>query len=627
MADNQTVYIEFKGDVSGLQSALKQVEGSFKAVDKQLKETNADTKTMSATMVAAGGVMANVFTKLAGEALKFGKEFITAYVDVGKEVRSLQRVLGGSAEEMSRLRFAAEEVGVGTDTLVRGMRILSTHLSANDKQAKQLGITYRDTNGQLLPSTEIIARVSDRFSTMRPGLERTNLAVKAFGRSATEMLPLLSLGGEKIRELGAEADKLGLTMSGKDLQAVKEYSMNQRHLKAAIQGVQLTIGRELVPMLTKAMQYVIDNVIPNFKAMADGLVGKGGVSESLSGSAKTFYTWGSYLRGVITVIKDFRTQLLIIGGVLTTMWAVNKVTAAVGAIVAIISTLTAAWTGVTAAATAAAVAEDVASGGTLTVVQAAAGAAALAGVGALIYKVTQKVKEQAAQFDVPTGTPQAISGGGAPDLTAPNLDVPKLTTGGTKTKGKSRYEKEKAKLDALMEGLNTYKSNLAVSLSNASSDQARLTLERSGLNQIKNMIELLRAEEKKTRGTKAHHLALQDLNKALMEQARLQNMVANTTDKIAAAHAKAAEKAKKQAEETARMNREIARLNSSFTANNSWLAAQTRASGPQRENFGGFIEVPVVIDGQTVFRATQKYSLLNNRRNVANGLTTSGSLI
>lgn len=77
--------------------------------------------------------------------------------------------------------------------------------------------------------------------------------------------------------------------------------------------------------------------------------------------------------------------------------------------------------------------------------------------------------------------------------------------------------------------------------------------------------------------------------------------------------------------EAERAARAIDNLTNSYARNNSYLASMSRVSGSDRMDT--YIEVPVMIDGQVVFRTTQKYSLLNNRRNVTNGLATSGSVL
>jgi F0F1-type ATP synthase membrane subunit b/b' len=127
-------------------------------------------------------------------------------------------------------------------------------------------------------------------------------------------------------------------------------------------------------------------------------------------------------------------------------------------------------------------------------------------------------------------------------------------------------------------------------------------------------------EERKTRGTKAHHQAMLTLNKAIREQTSLQK----EANKVMA---EAAKNSHETAKATADVNRQQAMLNTTMTASNSWLAAQVRTAGVTAAQQNSFIEVPVIIDGQTLFRVVQKHSLVNNRRNVSNGLARSGSTI
>jgi hypothetical protein len=220
-SDVPPVYIEFKGNIEGIQNSLKQIEDHLAKFKGKTKEAGNAGKEMSAKMVCAGAVMANVFQKVAHEIFKFAKETVSKFGEVAGEVRKLQRVIGGTAEDVSRLRFAGHELGVGNDQLIMGFKMLSTHLAKNDEAAKQLGITYRDHNGNLLPMTQIMSNLSDRFSNMEPGVNRTALAVAAFGRSGLNMLPILAKGKEGLNELYTESDKLGLTMSGKDLDSQK----------------------------------------------------------------------------------------------------------------------------------------------------------------------------------------------------------------------------------------------------------------------------------------------------------------------------------------------------------------------------------------------------------------------
>ena len=624
MADVPPIMLEVQANVKNLEVGIKTAIEKLTSLEAHTNSAGNATKELSAKTIAAGTVMGQTFMQLGEKALSFAKDTLTAFTTVGNETRSMQRVLGGSAEEMSRLRFVAEEVGVSSDTLVRGFRILSGHLAKNDTQAKSLGISYRDVNGAILPTSQLLMNLSDRFAAMPPGLERTALAVKAFGRGATEMLPLLSLGSARIAELSATADKLGLTLSGADLAAVKEYSLKQKELHAAIQGVQLTIGRELMPQMTELVKYTTDTIIPRIKDFVDGLTGKGGLSDSLSGSALAAYNWGQSIRGIIGYVISFHRELEITAAVMVTMWAVNKVAAAINTIIVLYKGLVVALNLVKAAAITTGIAEAFAANPLLGV-----GAAAL--IGGIMYEAQKYIDSH--QSALPNGVYVAAQGGPeavyhtAPEALPLDSQPPKTTTSTTKTKKLTAKQRAAAllaqyaaEIKALSGQRGTIDAQFALAESSATTSQDKLSAALPFLEQAKALVAAAQAEEKKTLKTKAHAAAVVALNAAIAEQAKIQKEVTNQLANIADETAKAAAA-------QAKLNEEIAKANSSFTAANSWLASQTRQAGPQSSNFGGFIEVPVVIDGQVVFRATQRYSLLNNRRNVANGLATSNSLI
>lgn len=183
-----------------------------------------------------------------------------------------------------------------------------------------------------------------------------------------------------------------------------------------------------------------------------------------------------------------------------------------------------------------------------------------------------------------------------------------------------------AKAAAAAQNMTNLSAKLTLDLAIETDPSKELELLKSYRDQARTVYLAAVAQEVATRNTSAHQAAQDALNSATTDYASAIDSVANAQAALSDATANAAKNTSNLANQLSRTNAELARM-SSLSANNSWLAAQTRSAGPQRENFGGFVEVPVMIDGQVVFRTTQKYSLLNNRRNVANGLKTSGSLL
>lgn len=240
---------------------------------------------------AAFGVIAGAgLTAVIGKVQHFAKESINAYREVGGETLRLQRYIGGTAEQASRLRFAAEESGVGIDDLTKGFGKFSKFVvSANDQVSKfsdaqakakedgkkfngamganaaalqKLGIQVRDAKGNLLPMTSILPDVADKFKEMAAGPEKTALAMQLFGKGGMALLPFLNKGAEGIKELEHESDKLGNTLSKKDLDAIKKNTMAKRQWHAAVQGLQIQMGRYLYPALTQFATVMVTTIIP-----------------------------------------------------------------------------------------------------------------------------------------------------------------------------------------------------------------------------------------------------------------------------------------------------------------------------------------------------------------------------
>lgn len=209
------------------------------------------------------GPLAGAFS--AAAVVKFGKDSVASFENTAKSAGSLQRQIGGSVEDASRLGHALRMSGIDANTAGVGMRNLSKHLAANDKSAKALGISFRDTQGKVKPMNELLPKIAEKFKSMPAGAEKTALAMKLFGRNGLSMLPFLNKGAAGIKALAAESDKMGTTIGGKDLEAVKNITIQKRKMGEAVKGLQITIGKALYPIITKITEYFTSRFIPAFE--------------------------------------------------------------------------------------------------------------------------------------------------------------------------------------------------------------------------------------------------------------------------------------------------------------------------------------------------------------------------
>ena len=629
------IYIEFKGNAKQLQDTLRVVKGDLTHLNKSTDETGKHVKGMSAMTVAAGAVMADVFKHVAKEVYKFGKESLNAFSDTGKEVRQLQRVIGGTAEDASRLRFAGDELGVSVQNLGMGLKTLAGHLDNNDDKIKRMGISYRDSKGDLLPTKDVLASLADRFKSMPDGLQKSALAVDLFGKSGLKMIPILNQGRDGLKEFYNQSDKLGVTMSGKDLKATKDFTLAQKELHEAIKGAQITIGRNFIGAMTKLVNYIRINVVPWLQSFANGLSGKRGVNDGLNTATTFAHNLGAMLRNTIKFVVTYKNQLMLVAAALFTIWSAVKIvsgltmvvtaisaitaawTAVAGAasvatvaetanmvtvagttfpMVASITAITAAWEGVTVAATAAAVAEDVASAGTLLPAQLIAGTAAVAAVGGAMYLAYRKLKSK------------------LPTFVAPEVKVPEMpelkewkppASTGSGNKGSGAAAPDKTLFQQFKEESQKMK--------------ARITLLKLGAS--KGLVDAVMGAND---WSSEFQKLLTGGRSAVAEMQNLYNHTADGITEVANAHKALADAAKKSASATAKANKEQQALNNTMLNSQSWLAAHT--AGSLQSNVGS-VTVPVSIDGREVFRVVQTHATRNSRRNVSNGLTFTGAVL
>jgi len=216
---------------------------------------------------ALGGI-AMAGAGLAGAGLAaaaFAGKSIGAFQQVGGESLKLQRYMGGTIEDASRLGHVAAMTGIDSESMAKSMGILSKNLASNSKVAKGIGIDYRDAHNRLLPMSQILPQLADKFAKMPAGPRKTALALKLFGKQGMNMLPMLNKGSEGIKALAAESDALGTTLNDKDAQAVKDATLNKRKMSEAIKGLQISIGKNLLPIVQQFVTWMTTKVVPAIK--------------------------------------------------------------------------------------------------------------------------------------------------------------------------------------------------------------------------------------------------------------------------------------------------------------------------------------------------------------------------
>ena len=98
---------------------------------------------------------------------------IETFASYGKQIEHMQIMLGGSAEENSRLATALDIVGMSTERYTMMALRLSMQLEHNQAAFDKYQVATRGANNELLPTQEIIGNVVKRLAEYKAGADRS----------------------------------------------------------------------------------------------------------------------------------------------------------------------------------------------------------------------------------------------------------------------------------------------------------------------------------------------------------------------------------------------------------------------------------------------------------------------
>ena len=266
-----------------------------------------------------------------------------------------------------------------------------------DKTSLAIGVT----DDQLRPAFSRLARSTNDVeeaqkllnlsldisaATGKPLEAVANALGKAYDGNASS-LGRLGLGLDanllKSKDTNAIMEQLTRTFGNFAENEAETTAKKFERVKIAIDEAQESIGAALLPVVEKLATFLLTVMIPNINLFVAGLTGQNGFVDGIDQSAEAAFEWGERVRGLIKTIVAFKDELIILGGVIATVFVVSKIAAGVTATIAAVKGLIAVYNALKASAIVAGVASAFALNPLLGVAAVAIGAAVLAGANAL----------------------------------------------------------------------------------------------------------------------------------------------------------------------------------------------------------------------------------------------------
>jgi phage-related protein len=343
------------------------IVGDSSSAEKSLTNVSKSVGTSSSTMGRVGSTLAGVGSAVTGVATKvasFATSGANDFADWAGQVVSVQKVMGGTTEEASRLSYQAKILGVDSGALAKGMQFLAKDVAGGGKGLAALGISTKDASGHVKSMPELLKEVSAKLQGIPPGAQRTAAILKIFGKSGMALTPILNANAQTMNDLGKESDALGYTLDSKATASVKNHAVEQRRLQAAFGAVKMQIGQALMPVLTDLGKMFAERIVPIIKDVVKWTKDHEGVVKVLIGVLAGFVVvlkainaatsaYRVIMVGVRVAVLAYRGVLILMRG-LTVAWTAaqwllnvamtaNPIGLIIVAIVALIAIFVALW--------------------------------------------------------------------------------------------------------------------------------------------------------------------------------------------------------------------------------------------------------------------------------------------
>lgn len=184
----------------------------------------------------------------------FAAQSVKLYASVGSEIYDMAIKTGLGAEAISELRYAAEQSGTSLSGLEVAIRQMAgTIVNASEgsdtaqKAFERIGIKIQDLIG--LSPEEQFNKIASGVASLQDATLRAATAQDIFGRSGTDLLPLLSQGVDAMSRLKQEAHDLGITFTDVTAARAEQLANTLNRFNEQLKGIQFSIAEGITPSL------------------------------------------------------------------------------------------------------------------------------------------------------------------------------------------------------------------------------------------------------------------------------------------------------------------------------------------------------------------------------------------
>ncbi len=343
-----------------VQLKLKALAEGFEVFNKAKQELTevGNQGTLSAGNLAKGFIGAQLAMEALNTMVSITKQQFSSFVETGDKLNEMAEKTGITVDSLSALTFAANQSDTNIGSLSLALKFLSQNLIGAGEDTGKAAAAFQALNLNVddlknIGAEAALGKIAKEFQGLASENEKTALAMAIFGRSGTDLIPLLNKGEAGIEALKNKAKELGIVM-GKDaaegadalndrmsqLKAVTDANWQQAFASALpeinkvfdaldiVRGKTEDGGGVLGEVLRNGLSIVadiVDGLMTNYEVIKDitGVQGESnGEMERGNALGTTFKTILEGVALLVALVKDTFTNvagvILMVGGVIAT---------------------------------------------------------------------------------------------------------------------------------------------------------------------------------------------------------------------------------------------------------------------------------------------------------------------
>ena len=206
---------------------------------------------------AMGGLINPTTLAIAGVAV-LGKTLVSgigSFESLTAEVRLVQGVMGGTAQQASLLAGEFDSLGIDATATTRGIFTLAAAIGAGKDTLNKYGIEVAKNKDGTNDLYGTLDNIRHAYQAETDATERATIAKELGARGLQNLIPLLNMTDAQVKALNEETKRSGRYFNSDDLNAGKEMSIAMREAKDAVTGLTISLTKDLGPVITTAAHW------------------------------------------------------------------------------------------------------------------------------------------------------------------------------------------------------------------------------------------------------------------------------------------------------------------------------------------------------------------------------------